>query len=95
MLTRARIESFRSLVDVTIDLAHRPDPTVFLLDGDQDATRLSKTREHTRETTRAALPCVVGVAEPELEAWLLADPAAVRQVLGVDFDGTRRSKEER
>lgn len=41
------------------------------------------------------LPCAIGVAIPEIEAWLVADMAALKAVLGAEPKGELRAKARR
>jgi hypothetical protein len=59
----------------------RPELVVVLVDEDGDRSRKSRLVGHTED-----LPCtrVIAVAVREFEAWLLADEAALREVLGCE-----------
>jgi hypothetical protein len=60
---------------------NRSDGAVFVIDSDGDlAGRLSELVEG-RDRELPFYPMAVGVAHPCVEAWLLADPAAIRRAL--------------
>lgn len=57
---------------------------VFVVDSEGDVTVMKKELaelERGRDASGASLPMAVGVAQPCIEAWLLADPSAIRRGL--------------
>ena len=63
---------------------HKYDAVVFVVDYDEHTERFEEMDEG-RKTSRQRdcfIPVVLGVAKKEIEAWLLADPKARRQIFG-------------
>jgi hypothetical protein len=58
------------------------DGVVFVVDADDRPTKLAVLIRE-RDAAQRCVPAAVGAAKPCLEAWLLADPAAIRQALGL------------
>jgi hypothetical protein len=71
---------------VRVAFDERLDGVVAWADDDgANEDRLKKLRGGRNETTQTLnVPAAVGVAVPHAEAWILDDPAAVRQVLGME-----------
>lgn len=67
-----------------------PELAVFLVDGDGDPSRRAAV-EHA--TAGALVPIVIGIANHEFEAWLIADDVAVSRAIGAPFP-TQRNPEE-
>lgn len=63
----------------------RPDLAVVLVDADGTHDRRARLAEYTADLPGRR---VIGVAVQEFEAWLLADEAALRDVLGGDIPST-------
>lgn len=68
-----------------------PDLVVVLVDADGHGPARRKALRQVAGTCR--VPCVVGVAVQEFEAWLVTDTKAIAQVVGVPAPPTLRSPE--
>ncbi len=82
--------------------SRRADGLVAVVDRDKDRSGqrgrdLTEAREAERQSGREIFPTVLGVADPHVDVWLLDDPVAVRQGLGLSSDAeiinVRREKD--
>jgi hypothetical protein len=77
---------------------NRSDGAVFVVDsegGDPELKEKSRELERGRDSARVEIPMAVGVAHPCIEAWLLADAAAVRRACGLPQDPEVPAEPER
>ena len=65
------------------------DGVVFVVDsegGEKERKDKKRDLERGRDTASDAVPMAIGVAHPCIEAWLLADPAAIRRACRLGSD---------
>ena len=65
---------------------NRSDGVVFMMDSEGDETEFTEKKaelEHGRDSGLPDFPMAVGVAQPCIESWLLADATAIRRGLAL------------
>ena len=77
---------------------NQSDGAVFVVDsegGDRELKEKRRDLERGRDNPRFDIPMAVGVAHPCIEAWLLADAAALRRACGLPQDSEVPAEPER